>query len=176
MEIDGTESLLNLVDQLRRKAERSNKAPSNFKKRTARRSQKLADLAASAFSEGDLQKALDWLSEAINILPSAPLYTKRCIVRMALQHNILAAADAVCAIGTDPNYASGYLCGAFTMIRLSEYDEALKHLEILRRCFPNSKNINSIYVSCRNTYWMTGRCRYIDRSCTMSCMLCYSIL
>ncbi|KAF6209711.1 hypothetical protein GE061_015460 [Apolygus lucorum] len=149
-----------LLKNAREKDHHASKSKS--RERLCLRAKAFAKVAAAAFQNREFSKALQLLTRAINFMPSAASFAKRSVVHLAMENYQLAASDGTWAIGVDRKSPSGYFCRALALIYLREYRLALRDLDRLRICLPNSKRCNQLYVMCRDQFWETGQIEPFD--------------
>jgi len=101
--------------------------------------------AKGAFTQKDMQSAELLYSKAITLLDTMPdkrehtLYSNRAMVRLNLNKVDDALADANACLDLEPTFAKAWHRKAQALLRLSEYDDAIKAAQEGAKVEPNNK-------------------------------------
>ncbi|KAH7818657.1 putative Serine/threonine-protein phosphatase 5 [Monocercomonoides exilis] len=95
------------------------------------------------FNEGKYNEAIECYDKAIEISPSAPLYSNRSLCNIRLENYGYAVQDATLAIKTDPTFQKGYYRRGCAYLQLKQFNEAIADLKKQAELTPNNLEVRT---------------------------------
>ncbi|KAH3664084.1 hypothetical protein OGAPHI_004798 [Ogataea philodendri] len=107
-------------------------------------SAKLKDLGNQELKKNDFNGAIKFYTEAIQVYPTAILYSNRAQAQIKIENYGLAIDDAKKAIELDKNYLKAYYRRAVAFSAILEYKKALADVKIVLSRAPSDKHAQTL--------------------------------
>lgn len=113
---------------------------------------KLKSEGNNFFSDHKFQSAIEAYGKAIEIAPTAILYSNRAFAHIKLENYGLAIEDATRAIELDPSYVKAYYRRGSAHLALRKFKESLGDFKEAVKIAPKDRDCRAKYRECEKAY------------------------